>query len=106
MSELTMLIDTTNGVMFLEHSHLSASVLNKVTAIAGEGKECGCARPIEVIPVPITPTRPVRIPDAAAMARSATVARSTIPAVVCRTSRCSPAATTAATAMNSSRYSG
>jgi anaerobic ribonucleoside-triphosphate reductase activating protein len=54
MSELTMLIDTTNGVMLLEHSHLSADVLDEVTAIAGEGKECGCARPIEVIPVPIT----------------------------------------------------
>jgi|CXWL01.1.fsa_nt_gi anaerobic ribonucleoside-triphosphate reductase activating protein len=54
MSELTMLIDTTNGVMLLEHSHLSAGVLDKVRAIAGEGKECGCARPIEVIPVPIT----------------------------------------------------
>lgn len=54
MSELTMLIDTTYGVMLLEHSHLSADVLHKVTAIAGEGKECGCARPIEVIPVPIT----------------------------------------------------
>jgi anaerobic ribonucleoside-triphosphate reductase activating protein len=54
MSELTMLIDTTNGVMLLEHSHLSADVLDKVTAIAGEGKDCGCARPIEVIPVPIT----------------------------------------------------
>ena len=54
MSELTMLIDTTNGVMLLENSHLSADVLDKVTTIAGEGKECGCARPIEVIPVPIT----------------------------------------------------
>ncbi|MBK7935094.1 MAG: hypothetical protein IPK01_16815 [Acidobacteria bacterium] len=49
-----MLIDTTNGVMLLEHSHLSAGVLDKVTAVAGEGKESGCARPIEVIPVPIT----------------------------------------------------
>lgn len=55
MSELTMLIDTTNGVMLLENSHLSADVLDKVTAIAGEGKECGCARPLDVIPAPITP---------------------------------------------------
>lgn len=54
MSELTMLIDTTNGVMLLEHAHLSADVLDQVTAIAGEGKECGCARPINVLPVPIT----------------------------------------------------
>ncbi|MEK7857175.1 MAG: 4Fe-4S single cluster domain-containing protein [Acidobacteriota bacterium] len=54
MSELTMLIDTTTGVMLLEHAHLSADVLDKVTAIAGDGKECGCARPIEIIPVPIT----------------------------------------------------
>ncbi len=54
MSELTVLIDTTNGVMLLEHSHLPADVLDEVTAIAGEGKECGCARPIDVIPVPIT----------------------------------------------------
>lgn len=54
MSELTMLIDTTNGVMLLEHSHLSAAVLDEVTAITGEGKECGCARPINVLPVPIT----------------------------------------------------
>ncbi len=54
MSELTMLIDTTRGVMLLEHSHLSADLLNKVTAIAGKGKECGCARPIDVIKVPIT----------------------------------------------------
>ncbi|MCC7307131.1 MAG: radical SAM protein [Acidobacteria bacterium] len=54
MSELTMLIDTTNGVMFLEHSQLSAEVVDKVTAIAGEGKECGCARPINLLPVPIT----------------------------------------------------
>lgn len=54
MSELTMLIDTTSGVMLLEHSHLSADVLDEVTAIAGEGKECGCARPINVLPVPIT----------------------------------------------------
>lgn len=58
MSELTMLIDTTKGVMLLEHSHLSADVLEKVTAIAGEGKECGCARPIDVIPVPITRESP------------------------------------------------
>ncbi len=55
MSELTMLIDTTNGVMLLEHSHLSADVLDKFAAIAGEGKECGCARPLDVIPAPITP---------------------------------------------------
>lgn len=54
MSELTMLIDTTKGVMLLDHSHLSADVLDKVTAIAGKGKECGCARPIDVLPVPIT----------------------------------------------------
>jgi len=54
MSELTMLIDTTNGVMFLEHSHLSVDVLDEVTAIAGKGKECGCARPSNVFPVPIT----------------------------------------------------
>lgn len=54
MSEVTMLIDTTKGIMLLEYSHLSADVLEKVTGIAGEGKECGCARPIEVIPVPIT----------------------------------------------------
>lgn len=54
MSELTMLIDTTNGVMFLEHSHLSVEVLDEVTAIAGKGKECGCARPANVLPVPIT----------------------------------------------------
>lgn len=54
MRELTMLIDTTNGIMLLEHSHMPADVLDKVTAIAGEGKECGCARPIEVIPVSIT----------------------------------------------------
>lgn len=54
MSELTMLIDTTTGVMLLGHSHLSADVLDKVTAIAGEGKECGCARPTNVLPVPIT----------------------------------------------------
>lgn len=53
MSELTMLIDTTNGVMLLEHSGLSADLLKKVTAIAGDGKECGCARPINVLPVPI-----------------------------------------------------
>ncbi|MBK7513817.1 MAG: radical SAM protein [Chloracidobacterium sp.] len=52
MSELTMLIDTTSGAMLLEHSHLSADVLDKVTAIAGEGKECGCARPLDVIPPP------------------------------------------------------
>lgn len=55
MSELTMLIDTTNGVMLLEHSHLSADVLDKVTAIAGDGKECGCARPLNVIPAPALP---------------------------------------------------
>lgn len=54
MSELTMLIDTTNGVMLLQHSHLSADLLKKVTAIAGDGKECGCARPINVLPVPIS----------------------------------------------------
>ncbi len=41
--------------MPLEHSHLSAEVLTEVTAIAGEGKECGCARPLDVIPAPITP---------------------------------------------------
>lgn len=55
MRELTVLIDTTRGVMPLEHSHLSAEVLTEVTAIAGEGKECGCARPLDVIPAPITP---------------------------------------------------
>jgi anaerobic ribonucleoside-triphosphate reductase activating protein len=55
MSELTMLIDTISGAMLLEHSHLSADLLDKVTTIAGEGKECGCARPLDVIPAPITP---------------------------------------------------
>lgn len=54
MNELTILIDTTNGVMLLEHSHLFADLLDEVTTIAGEGKECGCARPINVLPVPIT----------------------------------------------------
>lgn len=55
MSELTMLIDTIRGVMLLEHSHLSADLLDKVTTIAGEGKEFGCARPRDVIPGPTTP---------------------------------------------------
>lgn len=50
MRELTVLIDTTSGAMLLEHSHLSAEVLAEVTVIAGEGKECGCARPLNVIP--------------------------------------------------------
>lgn len=55
MRELTVLIDTTRGVMLLEHSHMSPDVLAEVTAIAGEGKECGCARPLEVIPAPTAP---------------------------------------------------
>lgn len=54
MRELTVLIDTTRGLMLLEHSHLSADVLAEVTAVVGNGKECGCARPLHVIPAPIT----------------------------------------------------
>lgn len=46
MSELTFLIDTTNGVMLLEHSHLCADVLGELTAIVGEGEEFGFSRPI------------------------------------------------------------
>src|SRR5262245_13737109 len=50
MPELMLLIDKTNGAMLLEDSQLPASVLAEMTALAGEGKECGCARPLEVIP--------------------------------------------------------
>lgn len=55
MRELTVLIDTTSGAMLVEHSHLSADVLAEVAAIAGEGKELGCARPLNVIPPPPSP---------------------------------------------------
>ncbi len=55
MRELTVLIDTTRGSMLLEHSHLSAEVLAEVTAIAGKGEECGCARPLDLIPAPKSP---------------------------------------------------
>lgn len=53
MPELTLLIDETSGAMLLECSHLSAEVLAEMTALAGEGRECGCARPVEVIPPPV-----------------------------------------------------
>src|SRR5262245_47974437 len=53
MPELTLLIDETDGSMLLEHSQLPAAVLAEMTALAGEGKECGCARPLEVIPPPV-----------------------------------------------------
>jgi len=53
MPELTLLIDETDGAMLLEHSQLPAAVLAEMTALAGEGKECGCARPLEVILPPL-----------------------------------------------------
>ncbi len=53
MGELKLLIDSTSGVMLFEHSQMSAEVLADVTALAGEGKECGCARPLEVISPPV-----------------------------------------------------
>ena len=53
MSELILLIDETDGAMLLEHSQLPAAALAEMTALAGEGKECGCARPFEVIPPPV-----------------------------------------------------
>lgn len=49
MPELTLLIDETSGALLLEHSRLPEEVLAELTALAGEGKECGCARPLEVI---------------------------------------------------------
>jgi len=52
MPELTLLIDETDGTMLLERSQLPAAALAEMTALAGEGKECGCARPLEVIPPP------------------------------------------------------
>ena len=52
MPELTLLIDETDGAMLLEHSRLPAAALAEVAALAGEGKECGCARPLEIIPPP------------------------------------------------------
>lgn len=54
MPELTLLIDETTGAMLLEHSHLAAEVVAEMTALAGAGRECGCARPLEVIPPPVT----------------------------------------------------
>ena len=53
MPELTLLIDETDGAMLLEHSQLPVAALAEMTALAGEGKECGCARPLEVIPPPV-----------------------------------------------------
>ena len=53
MPELTLLIDETSGAMLLEDSHLSAEVLAEITALAGAGKESGCARPLEVIQPPM-----------------------------------------------------
>ncbi len=53
MPELTLLIDETSGAMLLERSQLSAEVLAEITALAGEGRECGCARPLEIIPPPV-----------------------------------------------------
>ncbi|MCA1626409.1 MAG: radical SAM protein [Acidobacteria bacterium] len=53
MPELTLLIDVTNGTMLLEHSQLSPEVLDEMITLAGEGKECGCARPLEIIPPPV-----------------------------------------------------
>ena len=53
MPELTLLIDETYGTMLLEHSQLSAEVLAEMMALAGQGKECGCARPLEIIPPPL-----------------------------------------------------
>lgn len=53
MPELTLLIDEMSGAMLLEHTQLPAEVLAEMTALAGKGKECGCARPLEVIPPPV-----------------------------------------------------
>src|SRR5262245_11308335 len=53
MPELTLLIDETNGAMLLEGSQLPPAVLADVTALTGEGKECGCARPLEVLLPPV-----------------------------------------------------
>ena len=53
MPELTLLIDETNGAMLLEGSQLPAAVLADMTALTGEGKECGCARPLEVLLPPV-----------------------------------------------------
>jgi anaerobic ribonucleoside-triphosphate reductase activating protein len=53
MPELTLLIDETNGAMLLENSQLPAAVPAEMTTLAGEGKECGCARPLEVLPPPV-----------------------------------------------------
>ncbi len=53
MPELKLPIDESNGEMLLEHSPLPATVLAEMAALAGEGKECGCARPLEVLPPPV-----------------------------------------------------
>ncbi|MGE0128945.1 MAG: 4Fe-4S single cluster domain-containing protein [Blastocatellales bacterium] len=52
MPELSLLIDEIDGAMLLEDSQLPAAALAEMTALAGEGKECGCARPLKVIPPP------------------------------------------------------
>jgi 4Fe-4S single cluster domain/Radical SAM superfamily len=54
MPELTLLIDETAGAMLFEHSRLPATVLSEMVALAGEGKECGCARQLEILPPPMT----------------------------------------------------
>lgn len=53
MPELTLLIDETDGAMFLEHARLPATVVSEIAALAGEGKDCGCARPLAVLPPPV-----------------------------------------------------
>ena len=53
MPELMLLIDETNGAMLLEDSQLPAAVLADMADLTGEGKECGCARPLEVLSPPV-----------------------------------------------------
>lgn len=53
MPELTLIIDGSNGALLLEDSRLSAAILAEITALAGEASECGCARPLEVLPPPL-----------------------------------------------------